>query len=56
MGYTDLDGPIWRTGPILLCEVGSISKGGSFGELALLYFAPRAATIQATGASRSSGL
>lgn len=28
-------------------EVGSITKGGSFGELALLYFAPRAATIQA---------
>ncbi|CAK9087667.1 unnamed protein product [Durusdinium trenchii] len=51
MGYTDLDGPIWRTGPILLCEVGSISKGGSFGELALLYFAPRAATIQAREAS-----
>eukprot|EP00913_Durusdinium_trenchii_P015958 g14996.t1 len=31
--------------------VGSISKGGSFGELALLYFAPRAATIQAREAS-----
>lgn len=28
-------------------EVGSIAAGGSFGELALLYFAPRAATIQA---------
>ncbi|CAE7778646.1 egl-4 [Symbiodinium pilosum] len=27
--------------------VASIPKGGSFGELALLYFAPRAATIQA---------
>ena len=27
-------------------EVGSIAAGGSFGELALLYFAPRAATIQ----------
>ncbi|CAJ1404634.1 unnamed protein product [Effrenium voratum] len=30
--------------------VGSISEGGSFGELALLYFAPRAATIQAKDA------
>ena len=29
-------------------EVGSIAAGGSFGELALLYFAPRAATIQAS--------
>jgi len=28
--------------------IGSIEKGGSFGELALLYFAPRAATIKAT--------
>eukprot|EP00931_Biecheleriopsis_adriatica_P097311 TRINITY_DN7107_c0_g3_i1.p1 TRINITY_DN7107_c0_g3~~TRINITY_DN7107_c0_g3_i1.p1 ORF type:complete len:786 (-),score=183.19 TRINITY_DN7107_c0_g3_i1:141-2498(-) len=27
--------------------VGTIGKGGSFGELALLYFAPRAATVQA---------
>lgn len=27
--------------------VGSVSKGGSFGELALLYFAPRAATVLA---------
>lgn len=30
--------------------VGSIAAGGSFGELALLYFAPRAATIQARDA------
>merc|ERR1719326_1563493 len=26
---------------------GTVSKGGSFGELALLYFAPRAATVKA---------
>ena len=32
-------------------EVGSITKGGSFGELALLYFAPRAVTIQVFSAS-----
>ena len=25
-----------------------VSQGGSFGELALLYFVPRAATVQAT--------
>jgi len=28
--------------------VGTVTKGGSFGELALLYFAPRAATVKAT--------
>jgi len=28
-------------------RVGTIAKGGSFGELALLYFAPRAATVKA---------
>eukprot|EP00928_Gymnodinium_smaydae_P026391 TRINITY_DN20744_c0_g5_i1.p1 TRINITY_DN20744_c0_g5~~TRINITY_DN20744_c0_g5_i1.p1 ORF type:complete len:757 (+),score=221.98 TRINITY_DN20744_c0_g5_i1:101-2371(+) len=27
--------------------IGTVSKGGSFGELALLYFAPRAATVKA---------
>merc|ERR1719440_2268376 len=32
-------------------SVGSIGKGKSFGELALLYFAPRAATITATSDS-----
>ncbi|CAE7444622.1 egl-4 [Symbiodinium natans] len=31
--------------------LGSIEAGGSFGELALLYFAPRAATITATAAA-----
>lgn len=28
-------------------QLGSVEAGGSFGELALLYFAPRAATITA---------
>merc|ERR1719218_388482 len=32
-------------------SVGTIEKGKSFGELALLYFAPRAATITAKEAS-----
>jgi len=31
--------------------VGTVSKGGSFGELALMYFAPRAATLTAAAAS-----
>lgn len=30
---------------------GTVSKGGSFGELALIYFAPRAATVKAKVAS-----
>eukprot|EP00929_Paragymnodinium_shiwhaense_P115326 TRINITY_DN840_c0_g1_i1.p1 TRINITY_DN840_c0_g1~~TRINITY_DN840_c0_g1_i1.p1 ORF type:complete len:745 (-),score=280.84 TRINITY_DN840_c0_g1_i1:282-2516(-) len=29
-------------------SLGKVTAGGSFGELALLYFAPRAATVQAT--------
>lgn len=29
-------------------SIGTVSVGGSFGELALLYFAPRAATVKAT--------
>jgi cGMP-dependent protein kinase len=33
-------------------SVGEIGKGGSFGELALMYFAPRAATITATTAGQ----
>ena len=32
-------------------KVGSIPEGGSFGELALIYGTPRAATIRATDAS-----
>jgi CRP-like cAMP-binding protein len=32
--------------------VGKVEKGGSFGELALMYFAPRAATLTATVASQ----
>eukprot|EP00435_Cladocopium_sp_Y103_P049322 s2239_g14.t2 len=32
-------------------QLGTIEAGGSFGELALLYFAPRAATITATQSS-----
>lgn len=31
--------------------VGTVAAGGSFGELALLYFAPRAATVKATADS-----
>lgn len=31
--------------------VGTITQGGSFGELALIYFAPRAATVKASTAS-----
>jgi len=32
-------------------QVGSVKEGGSFGELALLYFAPRAATVVASVSS-----
>lgn len=44
-----LDGKSAETATQSVVEhVGTVSKGGSFGELALLYFAPRAATVKAT--------